>query len=74
MCLSGWYVVCVYNFARFAFILFDQLCSPSKCGGWGIFLPDIDLCNSLCKHNLSNVAFIAELSLRTMYPVHIKLQ
>ena len=71
MCLSGWYVVCVYSCAWFAFICFDQLCSPSQFEGWGIFLSFIDLCNSLCKRNLSNVAFIAELSLRTMYPMHI---
>ena len=52
MCLSGWYVVCVYSFARFAFIFFDQLCSPSYSGGLGIFLSIIDLCNSLCKNNI----------------------
>ena len=74
MCLSGWYVVCVYSFAWFAFNFFDQLCLPSQFGGCGIFLSFIDLCKSLCKNNLSIVAFIAELSLRTLYPMHIKLQ
>ena len=40
----------------------------------GVFFYMLLTSNSLCKNNLSNMAFIAELSLRTMYPMHIKLQ
>ena len=36
-----------------------------------LLLTSVTVCE---KNNLSNVAFIAELSLRTMYPMHIKLQ
>ena len=68
LCLNGWYAVCIYSFAWISFFFFDHLFSPWRVGGWGILQPVIGICKSLFWNNLSHDAFIAKLSLRTMYP------